>query len=102
LNKIWTDGLVNVNAELSAIITNNELNDFEEIKMSVNMIGIQILNLLGQIGYKEHNIYIFNAKSNNVEDGYYWFGLQKNSKNPFETEKSQNANAFAILQESVN
>ena len=100
LNKIWDDGLININAELSATITNNKLNDLEEIKMSVNMIGIQILNLLGQIGYKEHNIYIFNAKSNNVEDGYYWFGLQKSSKNPFENEKKQYDVAVALLQES--
>ena len=102
LDRIWVEGLVNINAEFTATINNIELSDLEEIKMSVNMIGVQILNLLGQIGYKQQSIYIYKAKSNNVEDGYYWFGLQKNNKDPFETEKSRNVTAFAILQETVN
>jgi hypothetical protein len=99
--KIWSDGLGNINAELSGMVLNNELPGWDELKMSINMSGLQILNLLGQIGYKERTIYIFNTNSSDLEDGYFWFGLQKNSKNPFNTEKSENTNAMAILQEDI-
>jgi hypothetical protein len=99
--KIWYVGLGNFNAELSGIVIGNELTNWDEIQMSVNMCGLQLLNLLGQIGYKEHTIYIFNANSSLVEDGYFWLGLQKNSKNPFKADKSDNVSAIAILQETL-
>ena len=101
MQKIWVNGLGNMNAELSAIIMENELVGWEEIKMSMNMCGLQLLNLLGQIGYKEHTIYIFNTSNIELEDGYYWLGLQKNSKNPFEENKNENVSAVAILQEGI-
>ena len=90
-----------MNAELSAIIMENDLVGWDEIKMSMNMCGLQLLNLLGQIGYKEHTIYIFNTRNSELEDGYYWLGLQKNSKNPFEANKNENISAVAILQEGI-
>ncbi len=99
--KIWVDGLGNINAELSGMVIDNELNNWDEIQMSVNMCGLQLLNLLGQIGYKEHTIYVFNANSSELEDGYFWLGLQKNSKNPFKTAKNENVSAIAILQEET-
>jgi hypothetical protein len=99
--KTWSDGLGNINAELSGMVLDNELPGWEELKMSINMSGLQILNLLGQIGYKERTIYIFNTNSSDLEDGYFWFGLQKNSKNPFNSEKSENTSAMAILQEVI-
>ena len=99
--KTWSDGLGNINAELSGMVLDNELPGWEELKMSINMSGLQILNLLGQIGYKERTIYIFNTNSSDLEDGYFWFGLQKNSKNPFNSEKSENTSAMAILQEDI-
>jgi hypothetical protein len=100
-HKIWSDGMGNINAELRGMVMDNEITGWDELKMSVNMSGLQILNLLGQIGYKEHTIYIFNTHSSDLDDGYFWFGLQKNSKNPFNTEKSENASAMAILQEEI-
>lgn len=99
--KIWLDGVGNINAELNGMVINNELISWDEIKMSINMCGLQILNLLGQIGYKQHTIYIFKADSRELEDGYFWLGFQKNSKNPFVSEKSENATAVAILQEAI-
>jgi hypothetical protein len=100
-HKIWVKGVGNINAELSAMIMEDELNGWDEIKMSINMCTLQILNLLGQIGYKEHSVYIFNTRNRELEDGYYWLGLQKNSKNPFEANKNENVSAFAILQEEI-
>jgi hypothetical protein len=99
--KIWVNGVGNINAELSAMIMENELNGWDEIKMSMNMCGLQVLNLLGQIGYKEHTVYIFNTNNRELEDGYYWLGLQKNSKNPYEVNKNENVSAVAILQEEI-
>ena len=96
---IWVNGLGNMSAELSAIIMENELAGWDEIKMSINMFGLQLLNLFGQIGYKEHTIYIFNTSNSELEDGYYWIGLQKNSKNPFQANINENVSAVAILQE---
>ena len=101
VQKIWVNGLGNMNAELSAIIMENDSVGWEEIKISISMCGLQFLNLLGQIGYKEHTIYIFNTINSELEDGYYWLGLQKNSKNPFEANKNQNVNPVAILQEGI-
>ena len=101
VQKIWVNGLGNMNAELSAIIMENELVGWEEIKMSMNMCGLQLLNLLGQIGYKEHTIYIFNTSNTELEDGYYWLGLQKISKNPFQANNNENVSAVAILQEGI-
>ena len=99
--KIWVNGVGNINAELSAMMLENELNAWDEIKMSMNMCGLQVLNLLGQIGYKEHTVYIFNTNNKELEDGYYWLGLQKNSKNPYEVNKNENVSAVAILQEEI-
>ncbi|MEN9381555.1 MAG: hypothetical protein RI940_436 [Bacteroidota bacterium] len=99
--KIWVNGVGNINAELSAMMLENELNAWDEIKMSINMCGLQVLNLLGQIGYKEHTVYIFNTNNKELEDGYYWLGLQKNSKNPYEVNKNENVSAVAILQEEI-
>jgi len=99
--KIWVKGVGNINAELSAMMLENELNGWDEIKMSMNMCGLQVLNLLGQIGYKEHSVYIFNTNNRELEDGYYWLGLQKNSKSPYEVNKNENVNAVAILQEEI-
>lgn len=99
--KIWVNGVGNINAELSAMMLENELNGWDEIKMSINMCGLQVLNLLGQIGYKEHAVYIFNTNNRELEDGYYWLGLQKNSKNPYEVNKNENVSAVAILQEEI-
>ena len=44
---------------------------------------------------------IFNTINSELEDGYYWLGLQKNSKNPFESNKNQNVNPVVILQEVI-
>jgi hypothetical protein len=99
--KIWFDGVGNINAELKGMVINNELISWDEINMSINMYSLQILNLLGQIGYKQHTIYIYNANSREIEDGFFWLSFQKNSKNPFVSEKSQNATAVAILQEAI-
>jgi hypothetical protein len=80
------------------MISNSE-QDFKELTMSMNMTGVQILKLLSDIGYKEHNVYIFNAPSEFIEDGVYWLSLQKNTKNPFSKSNKEDVQAQGILQE---
>ena len=100
LQKKWVDGLGNINAEYQGLLTTNLFENPQEFYMSLNMCSIQILNLLGEIGYKEQSIYIFNSKSDNTDDGYFWFGLQKNSRDPYKPEKRDLNNADQILQET--
>jgi hypothetical protein len=100
LQKIWIDGLYNINAEFQGLLAANIYENPTEFYMSYNMCNIQLLNMLGQIGYKEHSIYIFNTNFSKSEDGFYWWGLQKNSKDPFKPEQHEQVAAIQILQET--
>jgi hypothetical protein len=97
--KIWTDGLGNLNAELQGVQLADKVNGMEETKMSIHMVGLQLLNLLAQMGYKEHLVYIFNAENNKDEDGYVWLSLQKSSRDPFHSENRKEIMAQEVLQE---
>ena len=99
LQKKWVDGLGNINAEYQGLLTSNLFENPQEFYMSLNMCSIQIVNLLGEIGFKEQSIYIFNSKSEKLDDGYFWFGLQKTSRDPYKPEKRDLNNADQILQE---
>jgi hypothetical protein len=100
LNKIWVDGLGNVNAEFQGLLAENINDKPTEFNMSLNMCGIQLLNLLGQIGYQQHSIYIFHSKVGKTDDGYYWFGIQKTAKDPFKVDNRDFVSADGILQEA--
>ncbi len=100
LKKIWVDGLVNMNAELVGVLAANTIGDDKELNMSVHMTGIQLLSLLGQIGYKEHTIYVFNVTDSKSEDGYTWLGLQKITKDPFHSNNRKEMSAVQVLQEA--
>lgn len=97
--KIWTDGLGNLNAELQGVQLADKVNGLEETKVSIHMVGLQLLNLLAQMGYKEHLVYIFTAENNKDEDGYVWLGLQKSSRDPFHSENRKEIMAQEVLQE---
>ncbi len=95
--KIWRDGLTNIYAELLGLTF---ASDPKEINISVHMTGIQILNLLAQIGYQSHTIYIFNVKDGAMEDGLGWFGLQKSTRDPFHSDNRKLIMATQVLQEA--
>ena len=95
----WVNGLTNISAELQGVIISNREQDLKELTMSMNMTAVQILKLLSDIGYKEHNVYIFSAPSEYIEDGVYWISLQKNAKNPFIKNSKEELQAQGILQE---
>lgn len=99
LHKIWIDNLSNFNAELQALEMSTYSNGWDEAKMSINMCGIQLINLLAQIGYREQPIYIFNEPDRQLEDGYTWLSLQKTSTNPFHPADHHVSSAQNILQE---
>lgn len=97
--KIWKDGLGNLNAELQGVLLADQLNGLDEIKMSIHMCGIQLLSLLAQMGYKERLVYIFTSENSKTEDGYIWLSTQKSSRDPFQSEKRKDIKAQEVLQE---
>jgi hypothetical protein len=99
LNNDIKAGFYNIAAELEGVIISNSNGDMQELKISINMCAIQILNLLGKIGYKHQNIYIFHTTDIALEDGLYWFGLQKIAKNPYQPEQKKEVEAVYMLQE---
>ena len=100
LRSNWVIGLQNINAELEGLLAAIRMNDPMEMKMSIHMTGLQFLHLLGQIGYKEQRVYIFNNADENKEDGYTWMGLQKNAKDPFHPQQKTPVVAVQLLEES--
>ena len=99
VQKIWVDGLGNINAELQGLTISSTADDLQETKMTINMCALQLLNLLGQIGYKEHTIYIFNTENEKSDDGFVWLSFQKLSRDPFHPEQRKELLAQVILQE---
>jgi hypothetical protein len=97
--KIWEDGLGNLNAELQGLQMADKVNGLEEIKMSIHMCGLQLLNLLSQMGYKEHQVYIFNTEDTKMGDGYVWLSFQKMARDPFNPENRKEISAQEVLQE---
>ena len=99
IQKIWIDGLNNFNAELQGLQLSVGLNDWQETNTAIHMCGLQLLNLLAQIGYKEHQVYIFNVENKKSEDGFVWLGFQKQSRDPFHPENRKLIVAQEVLQE---
>jgi hypothetical protein len=99
LNQDIKAGFNNIAGELAGIVIGISMGDEPEIKMAVNMTAIQILNLLGKAGYQKQNIYIFHTADAALEDGLYWFGIQKTAKNPYQPEQKKEVEATYMLQE---
>ncbi len=97
---LWKIGVLNINAELQGL-NNTNLSNWEELNATFNMCSIQILNLLGAIGYEQNNIYIFNSDMGQNQDAFYWFGLQKNGKDPYSANnRAKQTLATQVLQET--
>lgn len=100
LQKAFSEELGHLSAELKGLVMEQYLND---IHLSFNMTSIQLLHLLGAIGYQKQSIYIFNTsvkKGEMEEDGFTWLALTKKSSNPYLTNENQEVIAIQILQES--
>lgn len=75
----------------------------EELNLAVNMASIQLLHLLGSIGYNKQSVYIFNTNGNKAdmeEDGLLWISLNKKSINPYYNINNELVTANYILQEN--
>lgn len=95
----WTNGLNNISGELQGVYMSNAENNNKELKMSMNMTAIQLLQLLSDIGFKKRNIYIFNVKDDQFEDGLFWLDEQKKSLNPYHKVMGKEEVATGLLQE---
>lgn len=88
-------GLQALNGELEAIILDTHP---VAVNAEVQMLSIQLIHYLGQIGYKKSNIYIFKIPVDNKED-LVWLSLTKTSKNPYNALDKEMYTASEILQE---
>jgi hypothetical protein len=69
----------------------------------MNMASIQLLHLLGEVGYNKQAVYIFNTngkKEELEEDGLLWLSLNKKSINPYYNTENELVSANYILQEN--
>ena len=89
-------GLYNVNAELKGLLASETLTD---IPMSMNMLSLQLLHALGQVGYKEKTIYIYSVSDKTINDGLLWLSQQKSMRDPYHREQKTILNADQVLQE---
>ena len=99
LQQNFRNGLLTLQAELNALILEKTA---QEIAFSANMISLQLLNLLGNVGYQKQTIYIFNGvgvEGIGVDDGLCWLALSKKSINPYQTQKNEFVTAQKVLQE---
>ena len=96
LNDQIKQSLSAINAELQGLIAEQNIS---AIHMATNMISVQFLNMLGSVGFKERNIYIFNVNDENVEDGLIWFGWNKTAEDVYHKDKKGEVTAQQLLQE---
>lgn len=96
----FKNNIIHIQDELQGLILEQYP---EELNMSMNMVSIQILHLLGSIGYKKQTIYIFNTNGNRStleEDGLLWLSENKKSINPYLSNSNELVMANYILQEN--
>lgn len=89
----FVNGLINIKSEAAALLTETTS---KEINFAFNMLSIQMLHLLGEMGYQKNSLYIFTETK---EDPFIWFGITKTSKNPFGNEVGKVLTASKVLQE---
>ena len=93
-------GVNALNGELKGLLAAPSEHDLtKEIKLSVNMVGIQLIHLLGQVGYKQQTIYIYSVNEDQVEDGLKWMGWQKTMRDPFHPNSKSTLTADQVLQD---
>lgn len=91
--EIFVNGMINIKSEGEALLAETSNT---EINFAFNMLSIQLLHLLGAMGYQKNNLYIFTEQK---EDPFIWFGISKNSRNPYEKGLGSLVTASQLLQE---
>ena len=100
LLNLFKTGLVNFQDELQGVVLEQYP---EELNMAMNMASIQLLHLLGEVGYNKQAVYIFNTngkKADLEEDGLLWISINKKSNNPYYNIENELVSANYILQEN--
>ena len=100
LLNIFKSGLLNLQDELNGVVLEQYP---EELNMAMNMASIQLLHLLGSVGYTKQAVYIFNTngkKADLEEEGLLWISLNKKSVNPYYNIENELVTANYILQEN--
>lgn len=100
LLNLFKSGLVNLQDELQGVVLEQYP---EELNLAVNMASIQLLHLLGSVGYNKQAVYIFNTNGNKAdmeEEGLLWIHLNKKSVNPYYNFENELVTANYILQEN--
>jgi hypothetical protein len=100
LLNIFKSGLLNLQDELNGVVLEQYP---EELNIAMNMASIQLLHLLGSVGYTKQAIYIFNTngkKTDLEEEGLLWISLNKKSINPYYNIENELVTANYILQEN--
>ena len=90
-------GLVNIHAEIEGLLLETS---WPEIYKASNMISLQLIHLLGNAGYQNRTIYIFNTSSDLQEDELHWLGLTKSSRDPYHPNNKEWVLAQQVLQEN--
>ena len=97
---LFKNGLVNFQDELHGVVLEQYS---EELNLAMNMASIQLLHLLGEVGFNKQAVYIFNTngkKAELEEDGLLWISLNKKSINPYYNIENELVSANYILQEN--
>jgi len=100
LLNIFKSGLLNLQDELNGVVLEQYP---EELNLAMNMASIQLLHLLGSVGYMKQAIYIFNTngkKADLEEEGLLWISLNKKTINPYYNIENELVTANYILQEN--
>jgi hypothetical protein len=93
--QVWLNGLSVFRNELEAIILETEL---PEKQQQFQMCTIAFIHLLGDMGYKKTNVYVFEKSTSDQE--FYWVGTVRSSKNPFDKNDKEIYNASQLLNEN--
>jgi len=99
LLQLFATGLTNFTGELQGVVLEQYP---EELNLAMNMATIQLLHLLGSVGYNKQAVYIFNTNGNKQdleEEGLLWISLNKKAINPYYNNENELVTANYILQE---
>lgn len=84
-------GLMNIQSEMEAVLMESNPN---ARLLGAQMLSLHWIELLASIGYQKQTLYIFSDS-----DGQQWMGLNKKTKNPYNSKSSEVIDAVQVLQE---
>jgi hypothetical protein len=94
--------LQNIHAEADALLAlrSNAVEAMvsNELNMSFHMLSLQLITMMGQIGYSAQNLYLFTVADEDFEDGFKWMSWQKKSRDPYHPKIKEMLTADQLLQ----